>query len=127
MVEFSAHRSENAGVIRRAALLSIVVALLAFGCASAGAAKGSLATARAFDRCPVFWSGQEARDLRVEDDLGTAYRGKGLTLYGAGWSGNAPTAHYPMEFGPAVPAEARYLRITFGSMYDENRTVVVML
>ncbi len=65
--------------------------------------------------------------VRVEDDLGTPYRGKGLTRYGAGWSGNAPAAHYPMEFRPAVPAGVRYLRITFGSMYDGNRTVVVML
>jgi hypothetical protein len=38
--------------------------------------------------------------VRVEDDLGTSYRGKGLAHYGWGTSGNAPAAHFPMEFGP---------------------------
>jgi hypothetical protein len=65
--------------------------------------------------------------VRVEDDLGTEYRGESLDRYGGGWSDIAPAAHYPFEVRPAVPPEARFLRITFASMYAENRTVVVML
>lgn len=63
----------------------------------------------------------------VTDDLGTTYRGKGLEHYGSGWSGSAPVAHYPMEFRGPVPPDARYLRISFGTMIGKNRGVVVML
>ncbi len=65
--------------------------------------------------------------VRVEDDLGTDYRGKGLTRYGASWSGAAQVAHYPMEFRPPVPPGARFLRITFRGMYREDHSVVVMV
>jgi hypothetical protein len=65
--------------------------------------------------------------VRVEDDIGNTYRGIGMSHYGANWSGQAPVAHFPMEFRPTVPSEARFLRIRFGGIYAENRTVVVML
>jgi hypothetical protein len=65
--------------------------------------------------------------VKVEDDLGNSYRGKPLERYGASWSGNVPVAHYPMEFRPQVPSDARFLRVTFEGMYADNRTVIVML
>jgi hypothetical protein len=65
--------------------------------------------------------------VKVEDDLGNTYRGKPLERYGAGWSGAVPIAHYAMEFRPPVPSDARFLRVTFGGMYADNRTVIVML
>jgi hypothetical protein len=65
--------------------------------------------------------------VMVEDDLGYSYRGKGLGKYGSSWTGTAPARHFPMEFRPAVPASARFLRITFGTMIGSNRSVVVML
>lgn len=65
--------------------------------------------------------------VALEDDLGNTYRGRQLERYGVSWSGNAPAAHYPMEFRPAVPTAARFLRISFGTMIGKNRSVVVML
>ncbi len=65
--------------------------------------------------------------VRVEDDLGSSYQGKGLGKYGWSSTGTAPARHYPMEFRPAVPTGARFLRITFGTMIGRNRSVVVML
>jgi len=63
----------------------------------------------------------------IEDDLGNSYRGKGLGKYGSSWTGTAPARHYPMEFRPALATDARFLRITFGTMIGRNRSVVVML
>lgn len=65
--------------------------------------------------------------VRVEDDLGNSYRGKGLTKYGSSWTGTAPARHFAMEFKPAVSREARFLRISFGVKIGRNRSVVVML
>ena len=65
--------------------------------------------------------------VMVEDDLANVYGGISLGRYGSSWSGNAPAAHFPMEFRPAVAEEARFLRVTFGAMYGDNRSVVVML
>jgi hypothetical protein len=65
--------------------------------------------------------------VRVEDDLGNTYSGVSLERYGFGWSGNAPAAHYAFEVAPQPAPDARFLRITFGSMYADNRTVVVAL
>jgi hypothetical protein len=65
--------------------------------------------------------------VMVEDDLGNSYRGKSLSQYGAGWSGRARVAHYAMEFRPRLPAPARFLRISFGTMIGKNRSIVVML
>ncbi len=65
--------------------------------------------------------------VRVEDDLGNGYEGEPLMMYGAGWSGNAPAAHYAYEVMPAISPEASFLRITFESMREADRSVVVML
>jgi hypothetical protein len=65
--------------------------------------------------------------VRVEDDLGTTYGGLSLEKYGAGWSGQVPVAHFPAEYRPGVPSEARFLRVRFGGMYSDSWTVVVAL
>jgi hypothetical protein len=70
---------------------------------------------------------EEFPSVMVADDLGNSYRGKGLGKYGASWTGTAPARHFAMEFRPAVPPGARFLRISFGSMIGPNPSVVVML
>jgi hypothetical protein len=65
--------------------------------------------------------------VRVEDDLGNSYSGLPLSRYGAGWSDRSPVARFPLELRPAIPAEARFLRIAFGGLYAERHTVIVML
>jgi len=65
--------------------------------------------------------------VRVEDDRGNIYSGVSLEHYGWSSSGSAPAAHYAFEVTPHVAPDAQFLRITFGSMYADNRTVVVAL
>ncbi len=65
--------------------------------------------------------------IRVEDDLGNTYSGVSLDRYGSSWSSSAPAAHYAFELRPRVSTEARFLRVKFGAMYGDNRSVVVML
>jgi hypothetical protein len=65
--------------------------------------------------------------VKVEDNLGNIYAGVSLARYSSGWTGNAPAVHYAYEVKPRLAADARCLRITFGSMYRDNRSVVVMI
>jgi hypothetical protein len=65
--------------------------------------------------------------VNVEDDLGNVYAGLSLERYSSGWSGAAPAVHYAYEVKPRLVPDARFLRVTFGSMYRDNHTVVVMI
>jgi hypothetical protein len=65
--------------------------------------------------------------VKVEDDLGNSYAGVSLEKYSSGWSGNAPAAHYAYEARPHIAPDARFLRITFRSMYRDDHSVVVAI
>jgi hypothetical protein len=65
--------------------------------------------------------------VTVEDDLGNTYAGVSLEKYSSGWSGTAPAAHYAYEVKPPIAPDARFLRITFRSMYRDDHSVVVAI